>query len=167
MSVGRRQPPEVHLEESMQHVPTVGPVEWIALSFPGPALDPRVVPPLRDIVDPGTVRLLDAAVLHTDGVGAVTGGELHDEGVDAFDSVDGEVLELLSDDDLAAIGAVLQPDSTTLVLVWENRWASGFAEAIRRAGGELAAYDRISRDRVEAALARSSTGASSREGAPA
>jgi hypothetical protein len=151
----------------MQHVPPVGPVEWIALSFPGPALDPRVVPPLRELVHPGTIRLLDAAVLHKDGLGAVTAAELHDEGVDGFASVDGEVLELLSEGDLAAIGTAQQPDSTTLVLVWENRWATGFADAVRRAGGELAAHDRIPRDLVDAALARSTTEASSRQGAPA
>ncbi|MCL3861908.1 DUF6325 family protein [Actinotalea sp. K2] len=138
----------------MTNAPAAGPVEWVALTFPGPALDPRVVPPLRQIVEPGTVRLLDAVVLHNDQAGGVTAGELQDEHVEAFDSVDGEVLELLSEDDLAAVAAALRPDSTTLVLVWENLWAATFGEAIRQAGGELAAYDRISRDRLEAAFGR-------------
>lgn len=142
----------------MENAPAVGPVEWVALTFPGAVLDPRVVPPLKQVVDPGTVRLLDAAVLHKDPAGTVTAGEVQDEGVDAFDSVDGEVLELLSEDDLAAVAAALRPGTTTLVLVWENRWAAGFGEAIRGAGGELAAFDRVPRDRVEAALARSGTG---------
>jgi hypothetical protein len=142
----------------MGNVSTVGPVEWVALSFPGPAVDPRAVPPLREIVDAGTVRLLDAAVLHKDGRGTVTERELQDEGVDAFDQVEGDVLELLTDDDLAGVAGALPPDTTTLVLVWENRWATGFAEAIRRAGGQLAAYERIPRDRVEAALQGSGTG---------
>jgi hypothetical protein len=142
----------------MESAHTVGPVEWVALAFPGPALDPRMVPPLKGIVDPGTVRLLDAVVLHKDQEGTVTAGELQDEGTEVFDSVDGEVLELLSEDDLATIAAALRPDSTTLVLVWENRWAAEFGDAIRSAGGELAAYDRIPRDHVVAALARSATG---------
>jgi Family of unknown function (DUF6325) len=146
-------------EEAMEHAATVGPVEWVALSFPGPTLDPRVVSPLRDIVGPGEVRLLDAAVIHKDDEGVMTETELEDEGVQAFDSVDGDVLELLSDDDLIAIAAGLEPGSTTLVLVWENRWAAGFAEAIRQAGGELAAYDRVPRDRAENVLGLRQEGA--------
>jgi hypothetical protein len=136
----------------MSDIATVGPVEWVTLTFPGPALDPRVVPPLEALVDPGTVRLLDAAVLHKNADGALTETELENEGVQAFDSLDGDVLELLSDDDLIAIAASLAPDTTTLVLVWENRWAAGFAEAVRRAGGELTAYDRVPVDRADAAL---------------
>jgi Family of unknown function (DUF6325) len=138
----------------MDDISTVGPVEWVTLTFPGPALDPGVVPPLRALVDPGTVRLLDAAVLHKDAEGVLTETELENEGVRAFDSLDGDVLELLSEDDLTAIAAGLAPDTTTLVLVWENRWAAGFAEAVRGAGGVLAAYDRVPADRADAALRR-------------
>jgi hypothetical protein len=146
----------------MENLPLAGPVEWVALTFPGPTLDPRVVPPLRDIVAPGTVRLLDAAVIHLDDDGTMTRTEVEDEGEQLFESLDGEVLELLSDDDLRAIAADLPPVTTTLVLLWENRWAAGFAEAVRGAGGELAAHDRIPHDRVMAALREPS-----REGAPA
>src|SRR4051812_11109211 len=134
----------------MDGTTTTGPLEWVAITFPGPALDPRVVPPLRELVDPGTVRLLDVAVLHKDADGALTEGELADEDGQVLDSVDGDVLELLSEDDLAEIAAGLAPDSTTLVLVWENRWADGFAAAVRRAGGELSAYDRVPAERADA-----------------
>jgi Family of unknown function (DUF6325) len=139
-------------EEAMEQAATVGPVEWVALTFPALTLDPRVVPPLRDIVAPGDVRLLDAVVIHKDDDGVMTESELESEGLQAFESLDGDVLELLSDDDLIAIAASLAPGTTTLVLVWENRWAARFAEAIGQAGGELAAYDRIPRNRVDAVL---------------
>jgi hypothetical protein len=136
----------------MDEISTVGPVEWVALTFPGAALDPRVVPPLRELVDPGTVRLLDAAVLHKDADGVMTETELENEGVQSFDELDGDVMELLSDDDLIAIASGLAPDTTTLVLVWEARWAAGFAEAVRRGGGVLTAYDRVPVERADAAL---------------
>lgn len=133
---------------------TAGPVEWVAVTFPGRALDARVVGPIKGLVDAGTVRLLDAAVLHKDPDGVVTGTELESEGLPAFDSVDGEVLELLSEEDLAVVAADLQPDTTTLVLVWENRWAAGFATAIRCAGGVLTASDRVPAALAQAALQR-------------
>ena len=73
-----------------EDVSTSGPLEWVALSFPGTALEPRVVPPIKDLVDAGTVRLLDAAVLHKDADGAVSGRELDSEGLQAFTTVDGD-----------------------------------------------------------------------------
>ena len=114
----------------------LGPVEWVAIEFDGDRLAPAVVGPLAELVDAGTVRLLDAAVVHKDAGGAVRGAELTEAGVD-FDAVDGDVLELLSDDDLDGIAAELTPGSTTLVLVWESLWASRFAGAVRAASGRL------------------------------
>jgi Family of unknown function (DUF6325) len=142
--------------------PPAGPVEWITITFPGVTLSPAVVPPLVDLVGSGTVRVLDGVVLHKDAQGAVTGTELEDEGVDAFDQLDGDVLELLSDEDLTGIAAGLEPDTTTLVLVWENAWAAAFARAVGRAGGWLEAHDRIPAEDVVRAL-----GGTPREGAPA
>ena len=63
------------------------------------------------------------------------------------------MLELLSHDDLEAIAESLQNDSTTLVLVWENLWASGFADAVRTHGGTVLAYDRVLPAAVATALA--------------
>jgi hypothetical protein len=91
--------------------------------------------------------------------------ELEDEGEQitaAFEAVDGEVLELLSDDDLLVVAEGLEDDSTTLVLVWESRWAAAFAEAAHRAGGTVLAHDRVPRTDVERAVR-----ASTPEGTPA
>ncbi|MEU6698518.1 DUF6325 family protein [Pseudonocardia sp. NPDC046786] len=82
----------------------LGPVAWVAVEFDGDRLAPAVVGPLAELVDAGTVRLLDAAVVHKDAGGAVRGAEPTEAGVD-FDAVDGDVLELLSDDDLDGIAA--------------------------------------------------------------
>ena len=76
-----------------------GPVEWVAITFPGTVLDAAVATPIAELVEAKTVRLLDAAVVHKAADGTVTEGELADE-TSAFDDVDGDVLELLSHDDL-------------------------------------------------------------------
>jgi len=130
--------------------PPVGPVEWVAITFPGHVLGTAVAAPLADLVAAKTVRLLDAAVVHKAADGTVTDGELADETA-GFDGVDGDVLELLSHDDLQAIAESLQDDTTTLVLVWENLWASGFADAVRAHGGRVLAYDRVLPAAVDAA----------------
>jgi Family of unknown function (DUF6325) len=131
----------------------LGPVEWVALTFPGTVLDPAVAGPLADLVGAGMVRVLDAAVVHKDAAGEVTETELEDEGVPALDDVDGEVLELLSEDDLLSIAEALEPDTTTLVLLWEDAWATAFAEAVQRSGGIVLAHERVPRPAVERALA--------------
>jgi hypothetical protein len=142
----------------MQVKPAPGaPVEWVALSFPGPELASAVAAPLADLVRAGTVRILDAAVVHKDAEGVVTGTELEDEAVTGFDDVDGEVLELLSHDDLVGIAERLDYDTSTLVVIWENVWATAFAEAVRNSGGSLLAHDRVpSEDVVRALQARES-----------
>ncbi len=137
----------------MQAKPAPGaPVEWIALTFPGTKLASSVAAPLADLVRAGTVRILDAAVVHKDVDGAVTGTELEDEGVAGFDDVDGEVLELLSDDDLQGIAERLDNDTSTLIVIWENLWATAFADAVRECGGTLLAHDRVPSEDVVRAL---------------
>lgn len=130
----------------------LGPVEWVAVEFPGTTLDPRVVTPIKELVDAGTVRLLDSAVVHKAEDGTVTIAELEDDGPPGFDAVDGEVLELMSDGDLTTIAEALDPGSTSLVLVWENLWSSAFATAVRDAGGVVAVSEKVAPDRAEAAL---------------
>ena len=143
--------------------PPAGPVEWVALSFPGAALGSRVASPLADLVRAGTVRVLDAVVVHKAADGTVTEGEIADETLDdggaALDDVDGDVLELLSHDDLLSIAEGLENDTTTLVLVWENLWAADFAQAVRTQGGTVLAHDRVAPADVAAALAATDTGA--------
>ena len=63
------------------------------------------------------------------------------------------MLELLSHDDLRSIAERLENDTTTLVLVLENLWATAFAEALRTRGGSVLAHDRVAAADVAAALA--------------
>ena len=135
-----------------------GPGEWVALSFPGAELRSGVAAPLAELVSAGTVRVLDAVVVHKGPDGTVTEGEIADESA-ALDDVDGDVLELLSHDDLRSIAERLENDTTTLVLVWENLWAATFAGAVRRHGGTVIAHDRVAAADVAAALEVAESGA--------
>ena len=135
----------------------LGPVEWIEIAFPGAALDPRIAPALARLVRSGTARLMDAVVVHRDLDGRVRIAEVGDDGENGLEEVDGDVLELLSDQDLVGLAAGLEPGTTALVLVWENLWAAGFARDVRRAGGTLKAHGRVPQEDVERAV-RAATG---------
>jgi hypothetical protein len=59
---------------------------------------------------------------------------------------------LLAEQDVAEIGAVLEPGAAAAVLVYENRWAGPFASAVRRSGGQLVAEGRIPTQALLAAI---------------
>ena len=103
----------------------------------------------------GTVRILDLVFITKDADGNVAGvelGELGDAGA-AFEDVEGEVSELLTDEDIEAAGEELEPNSSAALLMFENTWAPGSTDAIRGANGEVVAFERIPRAAIEEFLA--------------
>lgn len=133
---------------------TMGPVEYILIAFPGNRFNGQIVPALRELVDNGTIRILDLLFIKKDAEGNVLVVELDgfedDEGA-AFDAIEGEVDELLSMEDIQLAGAELPNNSSAGLLVWENVWAARFADAVRAAHGQVIASDRIPHAAVEAA----------------
>ena len=127
------------------------PVDLVLLGFPGNQFTGDIAPALRDLVSSGTVRILDLVFITKDADGNVAGVELWDlgEAGAAFDDVDGEINELLTDEDIEAAGEELEPNSSAALLMFENTWAGRLATAIREANGEVLAYERIPRDAMQ------------------
>jgi uncharacterized membrane protein len=132
-----------------------GPVEYMVIAFPGNQFNGEVAPALRELVDSGTINLLDLAFVHKDAEGEVTSLEVEQEPDEVFQSFEqltaGEG-GIISDADLREIGESLDPDSSAAVVVWEDLWAARFVEAARNAGGVLVDLERIPADVVEAAV---------------
>jgi hypothetical protein len=55
--------------------------------------------------------------------------------------------------EILAAAAALEPGSSAAALVWENRWAHKFADAVRGADGMLMAWDHIPFGAVQAVMA--------------
>ncbi|MEU6927651.1 DUF6325 family protein [Streptomyces sp. NPDC046385] len=132
----------------------VGAVEYVVIAFPGNRFRGEIAPELRNLVASGTVRILDLTFIKKEADGSVSYIEL--DALDpteasVFDDIDGEIGGLFSDQDLALIAEELAPDSSAAVLLWEDTWAAGITSAIRRAGGELLAHERIPAEAVERA----------------
>jgi hypothetical protein len=72
-----------------------------------------------------------------------------------FDDLDGDVMGLLSAEDIETAGQLLEPGNTAALIVWENTWARKLIGAIRDAGGELVAHDRLDAETVNAVMAMS------------
>ncbi len=132
----------------------VGPVEYVVIAFPGNRFRGEIAPELKALVASGTVRILDLTFVKKDQDGSVSYIELDaldPSEASVFDDIEGEIGGLFSEDDLALIAEELAPNSSAAMLVWENTWAAGITSAIRRAGGELLAHERIPAAAVEQA----------------
>lgn len=133
----------------------VGPVEYMIVAFPGNKFNGEIAPALKDLIDSGTIRVIDLAFVLKDGDGSVVGAELEDTDSEVFQAFQSLTIErggLLNDDDLVEIGDALEPNSSAAVLVWEDLWAKRFADAVVNSGGVLVDIARIPRDIVEAAI---------------
>ena len=124
----------------------LGPVDWIVVEFPGSRFNGQIAPALRDLVERDLIRVLDLLVLKKDSDGSLEAFELSDldEGeIGELRSYEEQLAMLLSEDDVTAVAAAIEPGSSAAVLVWENTWAAPFASAVRHSGGQLVASGRI------------------------
>jgi hypothetical protein len=132
----------------------IGPVDYMIVAFPGNQFKGEIVPALADLVENGTIRIIDLAFVGKSASGDVVAFELLDldpEVKNKFDEMGVEVNGLLNEDDLMSTGEKLDPDSSAALLVWENLWARNVAEKLRNAGGILVDYQRIPHEVVQAA----------------
>ena len=133
----------------------LGPVEYAVIAFPGNRFNGDVVPALSELVESGTIHIIDLVFAHMDADGVLTVGEL--EELDAelgavFADLEGDVNDLLNEEDLNEISTLLPPNSSAAIIVWENLWAERFAAAVRASGGQLVDSGRIPHEVALAAM---------------
>jgi Family of unknown function (DUF6325) len=134
---------------------SVGPVEYMVVAFPGNKFKGEIAPALGDLVDNGTIRIIDLAFVGKDADGNVMGFELEDAGSEvgaAFSAIKHERRGLLNEEDVREVGDALDPNSSAALLVWEDLWATKVRDAIVNAGGELVTIVRVPYEVVDAAI---------------
>ena len=116
----------------------IGPVDYLIVGFPGNKFRGEIAPALADLVDAGTIRIIDIAFVGKDENGAAVAFELTELDPDVqagLENLGIEVQGLFNEDDLADAAAALEPNTSAALLVWENVWARDVAQAMRDAGG--------------------------------
>jgi Family of unknown function (DUF6325) len=132
----------------------LAPVDYMIVAFPGNEFKGEIAPALADLVEKGTIRIIDLAFVAKDKDGNIAAFELTDIDPDVrkgFENMGVEVNGLFNEEDLQAAGEELDPNSSAALLVWENLWAKDVAQAIRNAGGELLDFERLPHEVVQAA----------------
>jgi hypothetical protein len=135
---------------------SIGPVEYIAIAFPGNKFSGEIVPAIKELQDSGTIRVLDLVIISKDADGAITAVELSEASPEeqatlAALGVQGR--NLLGQEDIEDIGSALDLNSTAALMIWENVWAERFAKSLRNADGVLIANGRIPAVVVEEIMA--------------
>jgi hypothetical protein len=132
----------------------IGPVEYLIVAFPGNRFQGEIAPALAELENAGTIRIMDIAFVSKDSsgeIGAFELTELDPEVREGLENLGIEVTGLFNEEDLQAAAEELDPNSSAALLVWENVWAKGVAEAMRDAGGEVYDFGRIPHEVVQAA----------------
>lgn len=132
----------------------LGPVDYMIVAFPGNEFRGEIAPALADLVEAGTIRIIDLAFVAKSADGEIAALELTDidpEVREGFENIGVEVNGLFNEDDLMAAGEELEPNSSATLLVWENVWAREVAQALRDSGGVLLDFERLPHEVVQAA----------------
>jgi hypothetical protein len=132
----------------------IGPVDYAVIAFPGNRFRGEIAPALAELVENGTIRIIDIAFAGKNADGEAIAFEITELDPDVQEGLDKAGIEvggLLNDDDLMDTAAGLEPNSSAALIVWENVWARKVAQAMRDAGGELVAFERLPHDVVQAA----------------
>jgi hypothetical protein len=125
----------------------IGPIDYLVVEFPADR-EPNgsALPHLVDLVERGTIRILDLQFMRCEADGTIVGVDIADVGLRGGIDVSlfAEAASgILDQSDLDEAAKALTPGSSGAVLVYENRWAAPFAVAMRRNGALLVASGRI------------------------
>lgn len=135
---------------------SLGPVEYMVIEFPGNQFKGEIIPALREVVDKGVIRIIDLVFVRKDEQGNVSVMELKDlqkDAADAFAPLARETSTLFAEEDVEKVSDIMEEDSSAALLLFEHVWATRFRDAVLAADGRLIAGERISKEKVDAALA--------------
>ncbi len=142
-------------------IEAMGPVEFTLLEFPKRSFDGEIAKELADLTDREIVSIFDLLLVSKDEEGSLEVVELVDAEpaiAEQFAEVNGEVMWLLSNADIAEAAKTLKPDTIGILVVWENAWARNLRSAVAHAGGRVVIHDRLDSDAVAASITSSSGG---------
>jgi hypothetical protein len=133
----------------------LGPIGYLIVEYSGNKYTGNAFRELLNLVDRGLVRILDLRFVMRADDGSLAVMELSDIDADGefdFGLFAGVSSGLLDESDLKDAANALEPNSAAAVMVYENRWAAPFTQALREAGAGLVAAGFIPQDALVAAL---------------
>jgi hypothetical protein len=133
----------------------LGPIGYLIVEYSGNKFTGNAFVELLSLVDRGLVRVLDLRFVMRAEDGSLAVMELSDIDADGefdFGLFAGVSSGLLDESDLKEAANAIEPNSAAAVMVYENRWAAPFVQALREAGASLVSAGYIPQDALLASL---------------
>jgi hypothetical protein len=128
-----------------------GPVDFLILEYPTHTDGTETAQALTALIEQGVVALYDLLVVSRGPDGTARELDLSSGSPDvpaAFAPFAGARSGLLGPDDVAEAANALEPGTSAVVIVYENRWAVPFVTAARSEGVEVVASARLSAQEI-------------------
>jgi hypothetical protein len=132
----------------------VGPVDVYIIGFPGNKFSGRIAPAIMELVESGTIRVIDLLFLSKDANGVVTrlaAADIDEDGA-AYLSIQLTLPGALGSEDAEEVSDDLPANSSALLIAFENLWTAKIVDALRDADAVMIDSIRIPVDVVEAVL---------------
>ena len=130
----------------------VGHVDVFIIGFPGNKFSGRIAPAILELVETGTIRVLDLLFVMKDADGAVAtiaAADIDEDGA-AFMSLDITEPGALGEEDAEEVSDDLPANSSALLIAFENLWAVKVVDALLAADAVLIDSIRIPADVIAA-----------------
>ena len=135
---------------------TLGPIDFLALEFPGNKFDGSILASLLELVQAGVIRIIDLVVIVKDQDGSVIVRELQEldsDTIRVLDPLQVEVSSMISRNDIDGFAAALANNHAAGLLLIENLWAIKTKQAMLDADARVLLFERIPHEVVEENLA--------------
>jgi hypothetical protein len=130
-----------------QTLEELGPVDIVVIGYPsGAPMTGSAAQLLLDEVDKGTISVLDAMFVTKEDDGTYSGFDatgLEQGSVGDFCVFEGASSGLLGDDEIATAADAIEPGTSAVMIIYENRWAAPFVSAVHDNGGVFVDHQRI------------------------
>ncbi|MGB3764336.1 MAG: DUF6325 family protein [Ornithinimicrobium sp.] len=134
------------------------PIDIIVIGFEGNQFNGAIAPEIARLHDTQTVRLVDMVFVRKDADGvpsSMTGADFEDGTSSPFPAVTLLQPGALGIDDVSEVADDLAPESSALVIAFENTWAGAFIAAVRESRGEVLRFTRVPSDLAQTTLDQS------------
>ena len=131
------------------------PVDVVIVGFPGNKFSGRIAPALMELVDNSTIRIIDLLFVSKDANGVITTIKAADVDADTgpgYLAINVVQPGALGPEDAEELEEDLAPNSSALLIAFENIWARKLLEAARDADAVVMDHVRIPSDVVEAVV---------------
>ena len=117
----------------------IGPVDVYIIGFPGNRFSGRITPAIMELVENGTIRILDLLFVMKDAddvVTTVAAANLDEDGAD-FLRIDVTQPGALGPEDAEEVADDLPSNSSALLVAFENLWLARMVDALQAADAVL------------------------------